>query len=256
MRKTIVTFILAGMLVFSGCAPRSDETTPEMAQSMLKVRGYNYSDKGIFEAIRQNDAQAVTLFMQGGTDPNVRNDDGETPLTYAVRNSMLPVVKAIAAKADVNLSDGNGNSPLFVALKNEKYEIFEYLMENKADVNAAGTAGATKDQNILYVAVMRDRPDLIETLLKKGADPNRGDSEGALPLNEAVLRSRPNMEIVNLLIKGGADINKPEMNGATTIMYVASNDKLSSSTRQELVKMLLEKGADKTVTGLPPPLLL
>ena len=50
--------------------------------------------------------------------------------------------------------------------------------------------------------------ELVKELLNRGADPNKADSLGALPLVEAVLSERLNIEIVKMLIEKGADVNK------------------------------------------------
>ncbi len=244
MKKTL-TFLL--LVIFSlACGARSDETTPEMAQTLLKVRGFNFTEDDFFKAIRQADAQAVRLFIQAGINPSARKLN-ETPLTVAAANADVPTVKVLLEKADINERDGLGNQPLYVALKKKREEIFNYLLERGADPNSSGTAGTIQNQTVLYVAVLNDNLDLIQKLLDKGADPGIADSGGAVPVSEQILTSRPKTDLIKLLLDKTKDVNKQETNGSTLLMYAAKSQKMPSDTQKEIIKMLLDKGADKSL---------
>lgn len=246
MKKTLIFLLL---VIFSlSCGPRSDETTPEMAQSLLKVRGFSYTEEEFFKAIKQADAQAVRLFLQGGMKPNVKNKQGATALTYAAEYADVPTVKVLLEyKTDLNERDGLGNQPLFVALKKKRDDVFNHLLEAGADPNSSGTAGNIQNQTVLYVAVIYNKMDVIQKLLDKGADPGIADSGGAMPVSEQILFSRPNVELVKMLLDKTKDINKQENNGSTLLIYAAKNQKMLPDTQKEIIKMLLDKGADKKI---------
>lgn len=250
MNKKIYISILIFLIAFSSFAcTRSDETTPEMAQNMLKLRGFKFTEPELFRAIKLDDAIAVKGFMQGGMNPNAKNEEGETALTYAIQNSEDPLIRVLIDKADINMRDELGNAPLHLALKKEKDDIFKLLLEKNADVNVPGRASAkTNDQTVLFLAVARNNEELVKELLDRGADPNKADSIGALPLVEAVLSERLNIEIVKMLIEKGADVNKRETeSNGTALIFLASNKQTSAESRQEAVKLLLAKGADKSI---------
>jgi ankyrin repeat protein len=242
--KKLLTILFLVMMAF-GCGPRSDETTPEMAQSLLKVRGFSYTEEDFFKAIKQPDAQGVRLFLQGGMSPNVKTKQGETALTYAAANSDVPTIKVLLEKADINERDGLGNQPLFVALKKKRDEVFNYLLEAGADPNSSGTAQSIKNQTVLYVALIDNKQEIIQRLLDKGADPGITDSGGAMPVSEQILFSRPDVELVKKLLDKTKDVNKQETNGSTLLIYAAKSQKMPPDTQKEIIKMLLEKGADK-----------
>ena len=168
--KTILTAIclFLCLLTIFACGARTDETTPEMAQNVLKLRGYKYTEPEFFRAINMEDAVAVRGFMQAGINPNAKNDKGETALTFAVRYKDPKIAKLLVEQADLNLRDDNGNTPLFVAIKFEKEELFDLLLEKGADPNGSGAASEkTKNQTALYVAILQGREDLIQKLLTK-----------------------------------------------------------------------------------------
>ena len=242
--KKILTFLLL-MIISLACGARSNETTPEMAQSLLKIRGFDFTEDEFFKAIKQSDAPAVKLFLQSGINANAKNKTGETALTAAAASADVPTVKILIEKANINERDELGNMPMFVALKKEHYEIFNFLLDNNADVNSSGTAKNTKEQSVLYVAVLLDKTDLIQKLLDKGADPGLTDSGGAMPVSEQILSSRPNIEVIKRLLDKTMDVNKQETSGATLLLYAAKNTRMPPDTQKEIIKLLLDKGADK-----------
>ena len=246
-RRTLCIFMSLVIALTIGCGARSDETSPEMAQDMLKLRGFKFTEPEFFRAVNLEDAAAVRAFLQGGMNPNAKNEKGETALTYAIQYKDPKVIKVLIEKADLNMKDDLVNSPIHLAVTTKKDEIFDLLLEKNADVNLGGQSGKTKNQTALYAAVLKDREDFVQKLLEKGANPNIADSEGAYPLSEAVVRSGANPQIVKRLLDGGANVNAQEANKATALIYAASNKQISAQTRQEIVKMLLDKGADKSI---------
>lgn len=247
LRKIVCILMFFAAAFSAGCGARSDETTPEMAQNMLKLRGYKFTEPDFFRAVSNEDGQAVRAFLQAGMNANAKNEKGETALTYAIQNKDPKMAKILIEKADINMKDDLGNSPIHLAIKNDKEEILDSLLEKNADVNNGGLSNKTKNQTALYVAVLKGREDLVQKLLDKGADPNIADSEGAYPLSEAVIGASANPQIVKLLLDKGANVNAQESNKATALIYAASNKEAPRQTRVEIVKLLLDKGADKSI---------
>lgn len=242
--KKLLTILF--LIIFSfACAPRSDETTPEMAQSLLKMRGFSYTEDDLFKAIRQSDAQSVRLFLQAGMSPNVKTKQGETALTFAAANADVPTVKVLLEKADINERDGLGSQPLYVALKKKRDEIFAHLFEAGADPNSTGADGNIKNESVLYVAILRNKLEIVQKLLDKGADPGIATSNGTLPVSEQILDARPDIDIVKKLLDKTKDVNQQEKNGSTLLIYAAKSQKMPPDTQKEIIKMLLDKGADK-----------
>lgn len=222
-----------------------------MAQILLKIRGYNYADEEFFKSLKQGDAASVKLFLQSGINPNARNSQGETALTYAAAYSDLPTVKNLAEKADLNERDAPGNMPLFVAIKKPRDDIFENLLDNGCDPNSDGNAVNAKHQSALYVAAIRRKSDFIKKLLEKGADPNKADDAGSLPVSELVLSYSPDMEAFRAMLTKMTDVNKQEKDGSTLLIYAAKNARISADKQREIINSLLEKGADKNLKDKP-----
>lgn len=248
MKFVIYFFLIALLFVgLTACGARADETSPEMAQSLLKIRGYNFNEEEFFKAIRQSDSAAVKLFLQGGIDPNLKNKAGETALTFAAVNANVVVLKVLAEKADLNLPDRNANTPLYIALKKEKYENFYFLLDVGADPNSFGTVRGVTNQSVLYVAVLLNKTADVKKLLDKGANPDFADSDGSIPLSEEVLARTPNMEVTKMLLEKSKNVNIPDKTGSTVLHYIAQNTFMPRENLIEIIKGLLAKGADKTL---------
>ncbi|HEY0048042.1 MAG TPA: ankyrin repeat domain-containing protein [Pyrinomonadaceae bacterium] len=245
--KLKIYFVLVCLVFVAACGGSSGDTagSPEMTKNMLKLRGFEFNEDGFFKAIRLNDTVAIKGFFDAGMEPNTKNARGETALTFAVGNAESKTVKAVAEKADINMQDNLGQSPLHLALSKQKDELFDYLLEKNADVNVGGAKGNLRNQTVLYLAVTRGREDLVQKLLDKGADPNIADSDGAIPLSEACIGSRLSENIVKMLLDKGAKVNNQEKNGATPLIYIASNKQASAENRRAVAQMLLGAGADK-----------
>jgi len=124
----LMTLLLAAFAFILACGPRSDDTTPEMAQRLLQVRGYHFTQEELFRAIRLRDGRAVKAFIQGGMDPNIKNSSGQTALTFALEVTDASMTEPLINNADLGLPDSAGNTPIFLALKYDHPEIFETLL--------------------------------------------------------------------------------------------------------------------------------
>jgi ankyrin repeat protein len=247
--KYISLFTLIILFSFSACkSPSADQPqTPDMAKSMLKLRGYEVDVDSYFRAIKGDDIPSLKAFADAGLDVNSQNSSKETALIYAIQNAETKTVKILLERADINKVDGNGNSPIHFALQKKKDEIVDLLLEKGANVNIPGISGKIKNQSVLNLAAIRGRNDLIPKLIEKGADPDLADSEGTTALISACIGASADVETVKLLLEKTKNVNHTEATGVSALMYIASTDVKSSEIRKEIIKMLLEKGANKSL---------
>ena len=191
----------------------------------------------LLEAAKAGNASQVRGLLEAGTDPNITDKDGNTPLIYAAKENLASVDMLLFAGADVNARGENGITALinsFSIVTPEAKKIRERLLKAKPDVNAVmfvpngDQAGdrmwgssldgeyrslAYNDQpkpplygsaTALSFAVATDDIRAVETLLKNGADVN-------VPLMHSVLQTAVygnkanSTKIIELLLKAGAD---------------------------------------------------
>ena len=60
-------------------------------------------------------------------------------LAYSAHGDMQEVKEALKNGADINIKNDAGSTPLMLALKNEEYEVAEYLLSEGADYNFPGS---------------------------------------------------------------------------------------------------------------------
>jgi ankyrin repeat protein len=234
--KNLFLFALVVLSIsFSfACKPMGENVTPDGAKQMLQLRGYDINATGFFKAIASDDVGAIRTFYQTQFDPNVMNEKGDTPLTFALAND-IKTFKVLLEKVDVNLRDKQGNTAPYLALVKDKREQFDLLMAKNPDVKLT----SKDDKTLLQLAASKEDEVLIRDLIARGADVNAVDKiEGSIPMIETCISRRPNMEIIKLFLDKGAKINQQGNNKATCLIYVASNGNAAA------VEELLKLGAD------------
>jgi ankyrin repeat protein len=90
----------------------------------------------LIDAVAANDAAKVERLLSEGADPNVRGNDGWTPLSVAARDGHSDLVRILLdAGADINRPEGGGNTPLFWAAHSGNLEIVLQLLKRGARSN-------------------------------------------------------------------------------------------------------------------------
>jgi ankyrin repeat protein len=105
----------------------------------------------------------------------------------------------IKSRADVNIEDGYGSTPLHIASVCGFTEIAKFLIKKGASVDARTGYIETP----LHFACFYGHKDVVELLLAKNADVNAQKSNGRTPLSFA--KDRGHIEIVELLLKHEAE---------------------------------------------------
>jgi uncharacterized protein len=211
-------------------------------------------------AAAEGHAEIVSLLAMHGAELNVRSYDrdtslpkmaagtpaapiargGLTALLFAARQGQIDSVKALlAAKADINALDSDGNNALTLAILNTHYDLTQLLIERGADVNIAAKNGRTA----LYSAVeMHDvdwspRPAHKET-----------DQATSMDVIHALLDHKAN---VNAQLTAPAPIEKhaQDMGDKTMGAGTTPFTRAARSADVELMHLLLDKGADPKLVG-------
>src|SRR6476619_6264750 len=118
MQKVILCFVIAGgLLGVNGCAHGLPGKTPESVQHILKLRGYDFDEKGFFAAAQARDLQAINAFIDAGINLNAQDGDGRTALISAAARGELDVVNTLISRgADINVKDKLGFTALSHAI--------------------------------------------------------------------------------------------------------------------------------------------
>ncbi len=128
------------------------------------------------------DAERIKKRLEEGTDPNIRDGDGNTPLHFAASKGCAEVARLLLRHgADPNAQDKNGETPLHVAASEGHVDVVRLLLEHGADPSIRNRDGKTP-LDIARARGHREVVSLIEGWLGRGGEPSR---PGAAPVRSA-----------------------------------------------------------------------
>jgi ankyrin repeat protein len=191
----------------------------------------------LFEAVRNNNLEALRTAVAENANLEPRSSRGVTPLMHAAAFGSPQAVKIlIDAGADVNAKDGFGATALVWAAGDAAKA--KMLVEHGADVNARTTNGRTP----LIVAAIHDgNAATVRRLLDQGADIKTADEQGETAL--LVAAHADAFDTVKLLLERGADPNETDKAGFTPLLNASAHG------NTDMMRLLIEKGAKVNVAN-------
>ena len=183
-------------------------------------------------------SQTVRAIIDHGADVNAVNNRGQTALWFACVDGQESFVKILLnAGADPSIADKYGDSCLQAAIHGQcSTEIIQEIHDHGAHVNAVNNDGATP----LLLACSTAQGESVELLLILGADPNIADTDGDTSILSAI-EGYCSVNTIQKLINYGAKVNATNNKGMTPLL------KACSYRQMDVVKVLLEAGADPTI---------
>src|SRR5690606_23776218 len=176
------------------------------------------------------------MLLQADADPNLGNDDNQTPLMIAARNGSLPLVEALLeAGARVNERETwRDQTALMWAIDAGSPEVVDLLIRRGAEVEVRAAANdwgnqITSEPRAQYRNTGGLTPLLfatrfgclgcVKSLLDAGADINRPTPEGVTPLMNAIDNNQ--FAIANYLLDRGANAHLADWWGRTALYLTA-----------------------------------
>ncbi|HKK77649.1 MAG TPA: ankyrin repeat domain-containing protein [Saprospiraceae bacterium] len=184
-------------------------------------------------AIQQQDVDLVKTLSDKAVI-NLKNKAGETPLTLAIKKRNKPIIEIVAKRAKAALKNELDEAPLWLAIDQGDLYLVQMLIDNGARLNSL-SKGSTPISHAVETGQMR----VLALLLKNGADPSVKDDDGTLPLAKAV-RAK-DLAMAKMLLKKSKqaqeDVNWKNAIGEPLLQTAIQ------TKNQTIVKLLLDYGA-------------
>jgi len=208
-------------------------------------------------------ADVLDLLIERGANPNGGSADWK-PLCSGARYGLGEIVeRMIAAGAQVDARDINGETALFWVAqggvtrqeeivmahlahqeaprysKGDFVGVAEALIRAGCDVNALNKNRMTA----LFAAVEVGRADVAEVLLAHGAKMDVRDPMGATPLHKAAEHGQA--KCVHILLEHGAQVDAVDHLNWTPLIYLAANNSAARDSQGVgVAALLIEHGAN------------
>jgi uncharacterized protein len=142
----------------------------------IKAKGSiekNEDSTALQYAAERGHADIVKELLQRGADPNVRNADGVSPLMRAAYSADVPTVTALLdAGGDPNMLSANGQTTVWdraIFSQRGGVGVIQLLIQRKANINLMNKDGHTP----LDFAKLKGDAEITNLLLANGARPGR-----------------------------------------------------------------------------------
>nr|WP_276315768.1 ankyrin repeat domain-containing protein [Parashewanella hymeniacidonis] len=125
------------------------------------------------------------LLLESGIEPNTTNGNGNTPVHLAVITHQMALLPVLCKKgANINATNKKGETALFIAVGEQKLATVQVLLELNADTSIANKEGLTP----LMLAAKNRNFLLCKLLLSKDADVNAVDNKGNSALHHSIIK--------------------------------------------------------------------
>lgn len=154
----------------------------------------SFSQQNIFDIARTGTLKDIQkAAIKNPESINTKNENGYTPLILACYRGNIAVAKFLVQYSKTVNVTSNMGTPLMAATYKLQTEIVKLLLDNKADPNLTDGNGTTP---LIYCA-MFGNTEILKLLLENKADKTHKDKDGKTAFEFAVFSG--NQEIINQL---------------------------------------------------------
>ncbi|XP_067623254.1 uncharacterized protein [Eurosta solidaginis] len=206
----------------------------------------NHGKTALHIAAQHGHKDTVEVLLKNKASTVAQDMSGNSPLYFAIGNNHVNVANVLLEKdTNVDSNEANGGfTPLHAAAECGYLELVNFLLQNKADVNARND----RDWTPLHAAALNGHLEIVNALILKGANVNASVIDGCTPLHYAIENGHE--KVANILLKHGANANVVDKTYNNTPLHYAAKD-----GHEKIVKALLINKANASITtveGITP----
>jgi len=176
--------------------------------------------------------KVLSLLLDRGADIEAKDNDGNTPLLWAINSQTEALVFLLDRGADIEAKDSLGMTALQWVSSNGLTEHLTALLDRGADIQSKNNGGLTS----LHHAACVGHTEIVMLLLDRGADIETKGNCGSAPLHSAASAGQTDTAI--LLLDRGADIKAKNNDGGTPL------DTATRGGHEGVAKLLRDRGAE------------
>lgn len=215
---------------------KANNATPLMWAATLRP-DKEAIEKGLKMPPAEKKLEIGRMLIAAGAEVNYRNAWGGTALQWAADEGNPEMVKLLlASKADPNLGDQHGLTPLIAAAHYDgpaHFQIAEQLIRAGAKLELSDAIGKTA----LMASTNNYGPAMTSALIKAGAKVDAADRDGFTALMYACRLGRA--ETAKVLIDSGAGINAKSKDGRSALQIARD------AGFKPAIEVLLKAGASE-----------
>ncbi|MCF6808536.1 ankyrin repeat domain-containing protein [Thiotrichales bacterium 19S9-12] len=199
-----------------------------------------HANELLLKASENGNEKNVQIALDAGANAiETTNTDGQNAIHLAAKNGhQAAAYFLILDNIDLlNKPNKHGQSPLMIAIINNKTEMVKFLLAQGADVNCQNENGSSP----LHQAAIKGHENIVKLLLKKGANPNSTENNMKISATQLAILIQ-NKNILNSLLEV-ANINNPialDQEGNTTLNYAMIHYDRSQKSK-DIILSVLEK---------------
>ena len=174
--------------------------------------------EAFFKYVNTGNIEQVKKYLSKGMDINIQNTSGQTPIMAAVYNNNVNMVQALMSyNPDVNIQDNRKNSPFLYTGARGYLDILKSIYKKADTKSVVNIYGG----NALIPACEKGHLETVIFLLNNtDINVNHINNLSWTALLEVTILgndSKNNQEIVKVLLKHGADKTIKDNNGKTAL---------------------------------------
>lgn len=169
--KKIISIKTLGILLLivtflTSCQNKEGKSVEENSNSSKSIKIEEPPSEDIHTATFLGNLKVVNQHIAYGSDLNIKDQYGSTPLIIAITFGKTDIAKAlIQAGVDLHIKNNEGSTPLHVAAFLCRTEIVKSLLKNGADKNIKNNYGSTvlesvstpfSDAKVIYDQLSKD----------------------------------------------------------------------------------------------------
>ena len=195
----------------------------------------NNGNTALYLASWKGHTEVVSLLLDYKADPNLSNKEGCTPLHVSCQYEHIDIANILIPISDVNKQCGSGQTPLAQACATGAIKCVKRLIEAGADT-------LKTDKQFLqpiHFAAKHGHPSIISVLLDHKASVDAATPYGETPLYSACKAGQ--IDVVQLLLDKEADAALAKHDGNTALHWasMAEHNLQNEQNRADIIPLLV-----------------